>query len=163
MPTFLAGHFTIGIEAILLAVQGLQVEQKVGGVLSNEKDITLVIHIDIVGAIGQAIGYGMKLSIIAPEFLVVFDPQPIGFVNIDVVGSSITSQGQGCQTVFPNALARVPIPEVYAAWSGGNDSAVMQLQDVQDTVTAESVGCVDRGKHELLCPTSDGTQQYDNI
>ena len=163
MVALLAGHLTIGIEAVLFVLQGHEIKQQAGGVLSDEEHIALIIYIDIISAIRQAVENGTKLGVITPKFLVVLHPQPVLLVCIDVVSSPIPSQWYRGRAVLLNALAGLPVPEINATWGGGNNPSIVQLQDVQDAVVAESVGCIDRGKHELLCPTNDGAQQHDDI
>jgi hypothetical protein len=80
-----------------------------------------------------------------------------------MVSTSIAPQWHRGGTVLLNALARLAIPQVNALWRSGNDSAIMQLQDVQDAIITEPVRRINRRKHELLCPTHDGAQQHDEI
>ena len=97
------------------------------GVLLNEEYIALIIHIDIVSAIGQTVGDGSKLGIVTPKFLIVLDPQSIFSVGIYVIGSLIPLQRYGSEVVFGDTLAIASVPKVNAVWSSCDDSAIVQL------------------------------------
>ena len=51
-----------------------EIKQQAGGVLSDEEHIALIIYIDIISAIRQAVENGTKLGVITPKFLVVLHP-----------------------------------------------------------------------------------------